>query len=711
MSSSNNFIPVIPGQSAYNPRLTDEIWNQFKPLLTDLRKEGFTVKETFEIIRDEHSFPGTWNQLYKKLRRWGLAGKLQTSDPGLRSPSLLVNDRLSADLPKGQKPSDISATSTDRHQTRAGGPLLQDLWHNEGCEAAQLDIESENLLPAPAGDVTETALVSPTVEYNDLLKLSPSIFDDWPGDLLKAFESPKPAQPPISRRSSLASSSNGINTSLTLPKNQDYNITRTGSPDVSKRVGMAVEPKSQNEIDDPHNQANIQHAEHSKRTRSMATSSTSSIIRMSNGSTQSFLRLAKRLRTNPPLVSRDSSPSTSLLSFTSSHRSWRFSMVTHGEQQTEDMNVEDMLRRSLDLSISNLDEDNIQNQPSWLNLPGSNRISDVYLELLMQDEKDYTKLPSDEVVDLRGLCKKYNYDLETPCWEILFGLMETHRAKTELLDFQVILSDSEQQRLIGPYDKPLSMLEKHESRGFNPVILIRDPDTVPLIVDVNQQDWVELTRKSPLVHRIQSLRICPEDEVGDVLKLLTGSAKVLKQLDLRLKLSVNSRVLSRTFFSWSKPVAELRDIQGFGLVPRLVVRRMKDSELVPAFSPSTDSKFDHSNIEATKIEANESLVPPEIQLFKSFSVSVDIPCRKILRAALRKYGFQADWRQYGLFIVYGDTGRLIGLEEKPLLVFKEIEEEGKKPMFMLRKWESSNGEASSPIVAEGGEAVTTWALE
>lgn len=76
---------------------------------------------------------------------------------------------------------------------------------------------------------------------------------------------------------------------------------------------------------------------------------------------------------------------------------------------------------------------------------------------------------------------------------------------------------------------------------------------------------------------------------------------------------------------------------------------------------------------------------PSVQIFKSFRVALDDPCWKVLPAALRKYNINADWRQYALYIVYGDQERCVGLEEKPLALFKDLDREGKKPMFMLRK--------------------------
>lgn len=61
------------------------------------------------------------------------------------------------------------------------------------------------------------------------------------------------------------------------------------------------------------------------------------------------------------------------------------------------------------------------------------------------------------------------------------------------------------------------------------------------------------------------------------------------------------------------------------------------------------------------------------------------PCYKVLPAALKKYNINAPWEQYALYIVYGDKERCLSMEEKPLILFKQLDKEGKKPMFMLRK--------------------------
>lgn len=77
--------------------------------------------------------------------------------------------------------------------------------------------------------------------------------------------------------------------------------------------------------------------------------------------------------------------------------------------------------------------------------------------------------------------------------------------------------------------------------------------------------------------------------------------------------------------------------------------------------------------------------PPSVEIFKSFRVSMDDPCHKVLPAALKKYNINADWKQYALYIVYGDQERCLALDERPLILFKQLEKEGRKPMFMLRK--------------------------
>lgn len=79
---------------------------------------------------------------------------------------------------------------------------------------------------------------------------------------------------------------------------------------------------------------------------------------------------------------------------------------------------------------------------------------------------------------------------------------------------------------------------------------------------------------------------------------------------------------------------------------------------------------------------------PSGNTFKSFPVSMDDPCYKVLPIALKQYNINDDWRQYSLYITYGNQERCLGLEERPLVLFKQLDKEGRKPMFVLRKQQS-----------------------
>lgn len=120
---------------------------------------------------------------------------------------------------------------------------------------------------------------------------------------------------------------------------------------------------------------------------------------------------------------------------------------------------------------------------------------------------------------------------------------------------------------------------------------------------------------------------------------------------------------------------------------------------------------------------------PQVEIFKSFRVSIEDPCRVVLPVvsgpifsrldfvltyqALKRYNITDDWRQYALYIVHGDQERCLGLEEKPLLLFKQLDKEGRKPMFMLRRhaspqegWSNTSG-VGAPAHAQEPKVSTT----
>lgn len=92
-------------------------------------------------------------------------------------------------------------------------------------------------------------------------------------------------------------------------------------------------------------------------------------------------------------------------------------------------------------------------------------------------------------------------------------------------------------------------------------------------------------------------------------------------------------------------------------------------------------------------------------IFKKFRVSMEDPCERVLPAALKKYNINADWKNYALYIVYGDQERCLGLREKPLILFKQLDKEGRKPMFMLRRHAAPLEGHSGPTGSGGGQGV------
>jgi hypothetical protein len=64
---------------------------------------------------------------------------------------------------------------------------------------------------------------------------------------------------------------------------------------------------------------------------------------------------------------------------------------------------------------------------------------------------------------------------------------------------------------------------------------------------------------------------------------------------------------------------------------------------------------------------------------------MDDPCYKVLPAALEKYNIHAPWENHAVYLSYDDKERCVGMDEKPLRIYKELVKEGKKPLVVLRK--------------------------
>lgn len=85
------------------------------------------------------------------------------------------------------------------------------------------------------------------------------------------------------------------------------------------------------------------------------------------------------------------------------------------------------------------------------------------------------------------------------------------------------------------------------------------------------------------------------------------------------------------------------------------------------------------------LKRNSYLPQPVSEPLKQLRASTDDPCSKILQAAMKRHKLNDDWRNYVLVICYGDNERILRLDEKPVLIFKELKEKGEHPAIMLRQ--------------------------
>lgn len=71
---------------------------------------------------------------------------------------------------------------------------------------------------------------------------------------------------------------------------------------------------------------------------------------------------------------------------------------------------------------------------------------------------------------------------------------------------------------------------------------------------------------------------------------------------------------------------------------------------------------------------------------KQLRASKEDSCERILKNAMKRHNLaDHDWRQYVLVICYGDQERILDLEEKPVLIFKNLKQQGLHPAIMLRR--------------------------
>lgn len=118
----------------------------------------------------------------------------------------------------------------------------------------------------------------------------------------------------------------------------------------------------------------------------------------------------------------------------------------------------------------------------------------------------------------------------------------------------------------------------------------------------------------------------------------------------------------------------------------------RQSHRMPS-SPSTDLQTSRpSPIRQRSNPTTYTPSTPSDDTLKQLRAKTEDPCFKILQAAMKSHKLdRSEWRKYVLVICYGgDKERVLRYDEKPVLVFKELNELGLSPSIMLRQVEDND---------------------
>lgn len=126
--------------------------------------------------------------------------------------------------------------------------------------------------------------------------------------------------------------------------------------------------------------------------------------------------------------------------------------------------------------------------------------------------------------------------------------------------------------------------------------------------------------------------------------------------------------------------------------PRLIESKSTSSATTytqPSMAPKVSRKHSSStgSTSVSQVPTSSSTQSfANAEPLKQLRASTDDSCLKILQHAMRRHHVpRDDWSKYVLVICYGDKERILKLAEKPVPIFKELQELGKHPAIMLRQ--------------------------
>lgn len=111
--------------------------------------------------------------------------------------------------------------------------------------------------------------------------------------------------------------------------------------------------------------------------------------------------------------------------------------------------------------------------------------------------------------------------------------------------------------------------------------------------------------------------------------------------------------------------------------------RLVDATRLPSDDHLEKSKLRNG---APTLTSATAAMAASTQPLKQLKASSDDTCLKVLQLAMKSHHISREnWSKYVLVVCYADRERILKLTERPVVVFKELQEHGRNPTIMLRE--------------------------
>lgn len=118
------------------------------------------------------------------------------------------------------------------------------------------------------------------------------------------------------------------------------------------------------------------------------------------------------------------------------------------------------------------------------------------------------------------------------------------------------------------------------------------------------------------------------------------------------------------------------------VTPYGISRKLSGHSVRPVHPSRSTSSHLASETPASSQPAQQVSTEP----LKQLRASKEDSCERILKNAMKRHNLSdQDWRGYVLVVCYGDQERVLDLDEKPVVIFKNLKQQGLHPAIMLRR--------------------------